>query len=232
VLRERELHLPRLVVSCAIALAASGAWSQEPSTPPAAQAEEPKPEPKKKEASPAEPEAAKASSPSKKEHPAPPDEASPAPSTPEPSKKRAAAEPAAASPEPSKSKAETRTPEDDLTLVARQFFGKLLKRDITGATAFCKTPFFFEGKAVNTPEEVRKRWAGAVSSRAVERIVLYGIDVLTPEEMAKKYGDAPSKLTGWPMKGGMITVANLSGQAAVVLWKKNNNVWSAIGYHD
>ena len=240
-LRERELHLPWLVTLGAALVAAPATWSQETPAPAASPTEEAKPEskskaePKKKEPTPRESEPSEEVSSGEKEA-APPDAGQAMrESTPEPPKKPAAVEPPAGQPpaeSATRGKAETRAPEDDLGIVARQFFAKLLKRDIAGATTFCRTPFFFEGKSVNSPEEVRKRWAAAVSSRAVERIVLYGIDVLTPEEMVKKYGEAPSKLAAWPLKGGMITIANLSGQAAVVLWKKSNNVWSAIGYHD
>ncbi len=156
----------------------------------------------------------------------------------EPKKKRASQTPAEAppaeAPSPAaapKAKAEVRS-SDNLAEAARDFFERLLRRDTEGAVAYCRTPFFFEGKAVNTTDEVRRRWADAINSRAVERLTLYGIEVLTPEQMEAKYGKPPSKLGNWPTRGGMITVANLSGQAAVMLWKKSGNGWTAIAFHD
>jgi hypothetical protein len=58
------------------------------------------------------------------------------------------------------------------------------------------------------------------------------VTLVSPEEMAAKYGKPPERLSSWPMKGGTLSVGNLGGHAAVVLWRKNGALWQAVGFHD
>jgi hypothetical protein len=121
---------------------------------------------------------------------------------------------------------------EELPAVAKNFYLALLARNTDLLTSLCKPPFFFEGKAAYTPEEVRKRWAGSLSNEPLETVRLHDVEVLTPEEMVQKYGKAPERLAAWPLRGNMITVGNLSGHPAVVLWKKTGSGWAALGFHD
>jgi hypothetical protein len=230
-LRDRELYLPRLVIVGAVLSLGAFATAQETPEPAAPE-----------KAAPAEPEEkapAPTKAPAEKKPSAEPTESGDTtPTAPEPPKKKrskpvpAPTEVQAPTGADQNAKTALRPEEEELLQVARLFFVKLLKRDTEGASNLCRTPFFFEGKAVNSADDLKRRWAAAINSRPAERLVLYGIDVLTPEAMEAKYGKAPTKLASWPIKGGMFTVANLSGQAAVVLWKKNGSAWAAIAYHD
>ena len=224
-LRHRELQLPWLAIAgAALLLAAPGRAQEEQAEPaaegqPASDEETPKPKPKPKAKAVETPKTEESGEGTAAEEEAP-------------KKRQPTPEAPALAPEKKADQKARTVDSDDLATVARAFFTKLLKRDPDGASAYCKPPFYFEGKAANNPDDVRRRWAAALNSRPVERFTLYGIDVMTPEEMEAKYGKPPEKLSGWPMRGGMITVANLSGQAAVVLWKKNGTTWSAVAYHD
>jgi hypothetical protein len=123
-------------------------------------------------------------------------------------------------------------PEPALEITARIFYSRLLNKDAEGLAALCRPPFFFEAKAVATADEVKRRWSQMLENKSLDGVPLYGIDFLTPEEMIGKHGKPPEKLAGWTVKGGMLTVGNLGGRAAVVLWRKTGKDWQATGYHD
>jgi hypothetical protein len=140
--------------------------------------------------------------------------------------KKAAAEPAKAPAAPAKK------PEDDLVLAAERFYDAVLAKDVDGVAAYCKPPFFFQGKLSGTEAEIHKKWESALQTEPLEHVKLVGVEYLSFDEMVAKYGKPPEKLSGWPMKGGTISVGNLSGHPAIVLWRKTPQGWQAAGFHD
>lgn len=121
-----------------------------------------------------------------------------------------------------------------LDTAAKDFYTRLLAKDIEGLNVLCRSPFFFEGKAAGSSDDVKRRWSQTLENKALEGQRLYDIQYFTPEEMVAKYGKAPDKLAGWNIsKGNMLSVANLGGRASVVLWvKRSPKEWQAAGFHD
>jgi hypothetical protein len=141
--------------------------------------------------------------------------------------------PVAANPPAEEKPSAPKKPVDEsLGATAHLFYEALLRKDVETLAGLSRAPFFFEGKQAQSNEEIKKRWLAALQGKAVQDLKLYGIDTFTAEEMVEKYGKAPEKLREWPIKGGMLTVGNLSGHAAVVLWRQNGKAWQAQGFHD
>lgn len=124
------------------------------------------------------------------------------------------------------------TAEESVSSAARAFYLALLSKDVDRLAAMSRAPFYFESRAVSSPEEIKKRWASALSSQPLESLRLLDVEVLSPEDMSKKYGKPPERLAAWPAGGGTYTVGNLSGHAAVVLWRRSGSGWQALAFHD
>jgi hypothetical protein len=122
--------------------------------------------------------------------------------------------------------------EEGIASVARAYYVALLSKDVDRLVSLSRAPFYFESRAVSSPEEIKKRWASALANQPLESLRLLDIEVLSHEEMIKKYGKPPERLAAWPAGGGTYTVGNLSGHAAVVLWRRNGNGWQALAFHD
>jgi hypothetical protein len=169
--------------------------------------------------------------------------APPAPANPPPEKKAAppavVGEPAKAPAPgaqvpgaPATASADKKKVDDDLAYTAAHFFAALLARDVDKIAGYCKAPFYFESKATATDADVRKKWESALQSDPLEGVHFLGVDYYTPDEMIAKYGKPPDRLSAWPLKGGMLSVANFGGHPVVVLWKNTGVSWQAVGFHD
>jgi hypothetical protein len=206
---------------------------ERPSTPQVEQAEpshvearEPEPEaeaPKKEEA------AVPVASPSMPKPAKPPEVPSPTeaarPAEPPPEAKSAEVK---AAPE----RRSTAEEKESVAGAARAYYVALLSKDVDRLMSLSRAPFYFESRAVSSHEEIKRRWASALANQPLESLRLLDIEVLSHEEMIKKYGKAPERLSAWPAGGGIYTVGNLSGHAAVVLWRRNGNAWQALAFHD
>lgn len=121
---------------------------------------------------------------------------------------------------------------DGLLAAAHELYTALLAKNVDRLAALSRAPFYFESRAASSPEEIKKRWASALSTQPLESLRLYDIEVLSPEDTVKKHGKPPERLSGWPLSGSTLTIGNLSGHAAVVLWRKSGNAWQAVAFHD
>lgn len=198
----------------------------EQAEPPHVEAREPKPKaeaPKKDEA------AVPVASPSMPKPPKPPEVPSPTetarPAEPPPEAKGAEIK---AAPE----RRWTAEEKESVASAARAYYAALLSKDVDRLVSLSRAPFYFESRAVISPEDIRKRWANALANQPLESLRLLSIEVLNHEEMSKKYGKPPARLAAWPAGAGTYTVGNLSGHAAVVLWRRNGNAWQAMAFHD
>jgi len=117
---------------------------------------------------------------------------------------------------------------------ARRYFSDLLSARVREVVDQSELPFYLEGRKINTAEELFQEWTRNLTPKRVDLITLYGIEVLTPAEMEKKYGPPPARLSSLPWKSAntYVAVANLSGRAAVVLFHRSRNGWRAVAYHD
>jgi hypothetical protein len=119
-----------------------------------------------------------------------------------------------------------------LALHARAFFLALMRGDANSLALLCKLPFHFESRPVSTPEELKRGWSSALMGKSLASAKLYDVELLTADEMIEKYGRPPERLSAWPLKGGMLSIANIDGHPVIVLWKKSGQSWFAYGLHD
>ena len=119
-----------------------------------------------------------------------------------------------------------------LAVHARAFLVALQRGNIDALTLLSRVPFLFEGEAATTEDAVKQGWRSALQGKNLESTRLFDIDLLSPEEMATKYGRPPERLDSWPLKGAMIAVANIDGHPVVVLWKRSGQGWQALAFHD
>jgi hypothetical protein len=118
---------------------------------------------------------------------------------------------------------------------ARHFFEDILVGNPAGMLEHCGFPFMLEDHRIDRPDDLRTVWQKAVRSHRTDLLKLYDLEVLTPQEMEKKYGALPRRLQAWNWRAsgaGFFGVANLSGHATVVMLKQVGAAWQVIAFHD
>jgi hypothetical protein len=118
---------------------------------------------------------------------------------------------------------------------ARAFFTDLIQGDARRLVGEdCGLPFYVEDRKFSGGEELLQEWLKNLRDKRTDLLTLYGIEVLTPQEMEKKYGKPPARLANvpWKLPHTLIAVANLSGHAAVVILTAEVQGWRVVGYHD
>ena len=101
--------------------------------------------------------------------------------------------------------------------------------------AHCGLPFWVEDRRIDRPDDLRGIWQKSVRTHRTDLLKLYDLEILTPQEMEKKYGLPPRRLQGWNWRAsgvGYFAIANLSGHATVVMLKSVGAAWQVIAYHD
>ncbi|MBF5044012.1 hypothetical protein FGE12_16560 [Aggregicoccus sp. 17bor-14] len=185
---------------------------------------------RKKRQKPAPKPAAKATRPEAPKPESPP--ALPAAAAPEPAKP--AEEPPAPPPSrepavPGKVSARERVADE-----ARVFFSLLLSGDVRALAFRLDFPFQLESRRFDTSEALVSEWVKALRQRRTDLVTLYDIEVFTPEEMERKYGAPPKRLgtLDYRAPNTFVTVANLSGHAAVAVFRLSGGEVKAVAYTD
>ncbi|MFZ5468456.1 MAG: hypothetical protein ACOZIN_03370 [Myxococcota bacterium] len=122
-----------------------------------------------------------------------------------------------------------------VALLARLYFERLLQADAHALVELSHFPFHLEDRAVSSPDELLQEWLKHLRSRRTDLLTLYGVEVLTPQEMEKKYGKPPSRLSALPWRGAntFLAVANISSHAAIAVVKNvGGGQWKVIAFHD
>lgn len=118
--------------------------------------------------------------------------------------------------------------------VARRFFRSLLAGDARGAVQSSAVPFLMEQRTITSSEALFDEWLKSLSGKRPELLTLYGIELLTPAQMEKRFGKPPVRLSAFESqsKSCLFAVANLSGHAAVALLKQTDMGLRVVGYTD
>ena len=119
--------------------------------------------------------------------------------------------------------------------MAKLFFQSLLRADAHAAVELSALPFSLEGRRFESPDALLDEWVKHLRAKRTDLITLYGIDVYTPEQMEQKYGKPPARLSNLPLHTGAktyVVVANLSGHAAVAIYREVNGIFRAMAYTD
>lgn len=61
---------------------------------------------------------------------------------------------------------------------------------------------------------------------------LYGVELVTYEEMIKRYGKPPARLDKMSFTGSQVAIVNLEGRAMLVFFKKKGDAWVPFGVSD
>lgn len=126
------------------------------------------------------------------------------------------------------------TDEDQVKVTARRFFEDVVAGNAGAAVGHAGFPFLLENRRFDRPDELRTEIARHLRSKRTDLLKLYDVEVLTPQDMEKKYGKAPARLNSWPLKAPKtyLAVGNLSGRAVVLLFRQAGLAWQAVGWHD
>ncbi len=138
-------------------------------------------------------------------------------------------------PEPMPLKLGTLTEAEQVKYTARVVFNSIISGDARGLVLNSAYPFQLEDRRLEMPDELHKEWLKNLRAKRTDLLTLYDVEVLTPAEMEKKYGRPPGRLSALPWKAPktMIAIGNLSGHAAVAVFRAHaTGRWQLVGYHD
>ncbi|HEX5749145.1 MAG TPA: hypothetical protein VFZ09_23080 [Archangium sp.] len=117
---------------------------------------------------------------------------------------------------------------------ARYLVGYLLTGDVRSTVPMLSFPFQLEERRFDAPEPLVVTWVKELRNKRTDLVTLYDVEVLPYAEMEKKYGKPPARLGINIPRGTEVyaAVANLSGHAAVLLYRQDGEGWKAFAYTD
>lgn len=125
---------------------------------------------------------------------------------------------------------------DQVKALAHSFFNDVISGDARSIVLHSGYPFYLEDRRLELPDELHDEWLKNLRSKRTDLLTLYDIEVLTPQEMEKKYGKPPARLKSLPWNSGhtFIAVGNLSGHACIAVYRESNGPhrWQIVGYTD
>jgi len=122
----------------------------------------------------------------------------------------------------------------DIQADARFLFQNLLTGDVRTASNEVLYPFSLESERYATPEELVAAWVRQLRLKRTDLVTLYDIEVMPLDAMEKKYGKAPARL-GLDLRNPKeiwTAVGNLSGRAAVLVYRRYRDEFRAFAYTD
>jgi len=117
---------------------------------------------------------------------------------------------------------------------ARTYFADLLAQRIPEVVEQSEIPFYLEGRRVGSRGELASKWTQNLADKRLDLLALYGIEILTPSEMLKRYGDPPSRLSTlpWRRPRTYLAVANISGRPTIAVFHRSAAGWRVAGFTD
>ncbi|ATB34216.1 hypothetical protein [Melittangium boletus] len=154
----------------------------------------------------------------------------PAPAAEKPPRPRAASPAPAPSPASAEDEGTRQSIRDDAQFVINY----LLTGDVRGTVSMIAFPFQLEERRFDTPEPLVATWVKQLRDKRTDLITLYDIEVLPYADFEKKYGKPPARLGAIVPRGVEVyaAVANLSGHAAILLYRPSLDGWRAFAYTD
>ena len=146
----------------------------------------------------------------------------------------AARPPAAPAPAPAPAASSDEDTREGLREDARFVIHSLLMGDVRGAVPQLSFPFQLEDKRFDAPEPLITAWVKQLRGKRTDLMTLYDIEVLPYVDFEKKYGKPPARL-GLQLPRGVevyAAMANVSGHAAVLLFRPSTEGWRVFAYTD
>ena len=114
------------------------------------------------------------------------------------------------------------------------FFALLLTGDVRALSHRLDLPFQLEGRRFTDNEALVTEWVHSLRQRRTDLVTLYDLEVLTPDEMERKHGAPPKRLgtLDYRTPNTYVAVANLSGHAAVAVFRISQGSVKAVAYTD
>ncbi len=125
--------------------------------------------------------------------------------------------------------------EEQVAAAAREFFRRLLAGDARTIAERSGLPFQLESERYADQKTLFDAWLKALRNKRTDLLVLYGVEVFSPESMEQKYGKPPARLQSLPWRGAKtwIAVGNLSGRAAIAVFReRGEGAFELVGYTD
>jgi hypothetical protein len=118
--------------------------------------------------------------------------------------------------------------------LGKAFFDALLAGNARAAAELSTVPFVLEDKTLRTLRDLEDEWDKQLRVRRTDLLTVDSVEVMTPVEAEKKFGQPPKRLTQLPWKnaGSFVVVGRLSGRPAVAIFKESAGSFKAIGYTD
>ena len=108
----------------------------------------------------------------------------------------------------------------------------LLAGDVDALTKLTPSGFAFEGRQTWSAADARAEWVHALEQRPLAGVSLYGVEVVPEEEMVKRFGKPPARLSQLNLTGTRVAIINLGGRAIVLVFKKRGDAWTPIAISD
>ena len=170
-----------------------------------------------------------------------PTPAAPAPAAPKPAAKPPRPSAAPVTPPPAEavpSGSYAGLPDEDTRLAVRDdaqyVMNYLLTGDVRAIVTMVAFPFQLEERRFDAGEPLVATWVKQLRNKRTDLITLYDIEVLPYADFEKKYGKPPARLGAIVPRGVEVyaAVANLSGHAALLLYRASPEGWRAFAYTD
>ncbi|MCI0672255.1 MAG: hypothetical protein L0Y64_17530 [Myxococcaceae bacterium] len=117
---------------------------------------------------------------------------------------------------------------------ARLLFTHISSGDARAIVRMAGFPFQLEGERLASSDDLHREWVRQLRGKRTDLLALERLEVLTPDQMERKYGTPPPRLAGFPWKEPrtLIAVATLPTFTAVALFREDVAGWHLVGFHD
>ena len=109
--------------------------------------------------------------------------------------------------------------------IAHALFGALVARDLETLCQLTPAPFSFDGAEAHNRDEVRRAWTRVLQRHTVSTRKLGALELLTYEDLVKRYGPPPDRLSALPLAGSQAVIADLGGRPTILFLKKRGASW-------
>jgi hypothetical protein len=120
----------------------------------------------------------------------------------------------------------------DLREIAIQIVQALLVSDVDKLTALTPPGFAFDGRPVWGQADIRAEWTRALGRRSLAGAKIVGAEVVGYDEMTKRYGPPPERLSKLNLSAARIAIVNVEGRALLVIFRRRGEAWVPVGVSD
>jgi hypothetical protein len=109
--------------------------------------------------------------------------------------------------------------------IAHALFGALVARDLDTLCQLTPAPFSFDGTEARSRDEVRRAWTRVLQRHTVSTRKLGATELVSYEDLVKRYGPPPDRLGSLPLAGSQAVIADLGGRPTILFLRKRGAAW-------